>query len=98
MKARTFSLVAGLSLTTAAAIAAYGSALAGEPAAKPSGEASPAASASAGGWLPPTTSSKKPDDAEWAGAQPLELPRKRCRELVASDQGNTECSSACMRK
>ena len=47
-----------------------------------------------GGWLPPETSSKKPEAAEWDGARPLALPRKHCNGWSSDGV----CSSACSAK
>jgi hypothetical protein len=74
---------------TVLAAGAYGVAVAGEPAPSSSSEASPG-----GGWVPPDTSSKKPEAAEWDGAKPLELLRKHCSERLA----NGECQSTCSAK
>lgn len=91
MKARTVVAVSLACTTLAAGV--FGVAVAGEPAPAPSSEVSPKAE-----WLPPETSSKKPDAKEWDGAKPLELPRKHCSDQLANGECESNCSARVLRE
>ena len=87
MNARPSLLVAALFV----AALAVGAALASEPVPSSTPE-------TAQTWLPPDTSSKKPDAAEWEKATPLALPRKHCNEPMADGSCRSTCSAKVLRE
>jgi hypothetical protein len=75
-----------------------GVARATEPTSSAASATDGSSASSKGGWLPPSTSSKKPQASEWDGASSLELPRKHCNGAISDGVCSSSCSAKVLRE